>query len=406
MHDWRASKTVAKKLSPHASLLSVLVLALLATPTVNAESPHPDKQAEDNPLSAQTTPVTFTPAELFNRVSPSVVVVKATDKDGNVLATGSGVVVAHATDGFFTIATNCHVADTPGSDGLPFIAHGKTYGVSSITARDTAHDLCLLNGALNQRSATGDPIKANGKSVYLPAPPVARIARLRSLEIGERVYAIGAPQGLELSLSEGLVSGLRDDGGDTLIQTTAAISRGSSGGGLFDAQGQLVGITTMFLKDAQALNFAVPAELIASVPAQDAAAAAAREAAATAADAAAAGTAVQPRDRWWTFYRDDEREIAFDLKTVERENNKVIVWTRTRYAKPQRLTSGKAWIELIARNTFFCSDRRTSFDQEMARNAAGDVVHSHQLKSYEIEIESVVPDSIGEKQYEAACNEA
>jgi hypothetical protein len=82
--------------------------------------------------------------------------------------------------------------------------------------------------------------------------------------VGEPVYAVGAPQGLELSLSEGIVSQLRG-GPPPLIQTTVAISQGSSGGGLFNAEGELVGITTFYLKDSQNLNFAVPVEWIGEV---------------------------------------------------------------------------------------------------------------------------------------------
>jgi len=65
-----------------------------------------------------------------------------------------------------------------------------------------------------------------------------------------------------LTISEGLVSGVREADAQTWVQTTAPISPGSSGGGLFDTQGRLVGITTFLLKDKQNLNFAVPAESI------------------------------------------------------------------------------------------------------------------------------------------------
>ncbi len=82
--------------------------------------------------------------------------------------------------------------------------------------------------------------------------------------MGEPVYAVGAPQGLELSLSEGIVSQLRG-GPPPLIQTTVAISQGSSGGGLFNAEGELVGITTFYLKEGQSLNFALPVEWIGEV---------------------------------------------------------------------------------------------------------------------------------------------
>jgi S1-C subfamily serine protease len=80
--------------------------------------------------------------------------------------------------------------------------------------------------------------------------------------VGERVYAIGAPEGLELTISEGLVSGLREYENVRVIQTSAAISHGSSGGGLFDVNGRLIGITTFSLKEGQNLNFALPGEWI------------------------------------------------------------------------------------------------------------------------------------------------
>jgi S1-C subfamily serine protease len=83
--------------------------------------------------------------------------------------------------------------------------------------------------------------------------------------VGDPVYAVGAPQGLELSLSEGIISQLRGGGPHPIIQTTVAISPGSSGGGLFNAKGELVGITTFYLKDGQSLNFALPVEWIGEI---------------------------------------------------------------------------------------------------------------------------------------------
>ena len=97
----------------------------------------------------------------------------------------------------------------------------------------------------------------------LTATP-ARLGQASQLKVGEPVYAVGAPQGLELSLSEGIVSQLRG-GPPPIIQTTVAISQGSSGGGLFNAQGELVGITTFYLKEGQNLNFALPVEWIREV---------------------------------------------------------------------------------------------------------------------------------------------
>lgn len=85
-----------------------------------------------------------------------------------------------------------------------------------------------------------------------------------SLEVGEPAYTLGSPVGLELTLSNGIVSGQREEDGRSFVQTTAPISPGSSGGGLFDSRGNLLGITTLALVGRehlnQSLNFAIPAD--------------------------------------------------------------------------------------------------------------------------------------------------
>lgn len=87
--------------------------------------------------------------------------------------------------------------------------------------------------------------------------PKIDFANSSSKQIGEKVYAIGSPLGLENSISEGIVSGAREMNGIFLIQTTAPISPGNSGGGLFDSEGELLGITTFKLKGGENLNFAI-----------------------------------------------------------------------------------------------------------------------------------------------------
>ena len=96
--------------------------------------------------------------------------------------------------------------------------------------------------------------------------PVVVIGDTNHLKIGAQVYAIGAPQGLELTLTEGIISSLRKVEGGHYIQTTAAISPGSSGGGLFDEQGHLLGLTSFYIAESQSLNFAVPIEWIKELP--------------------------------------------------------------------------------------------------------------------------------------------
>ncbi len=99
----------------------------------------------------------------------------------------------------------------------------------------------------------------------LQATPIT-LGTAKKLTVGQRVYAIGAPKGLELTLSEGLVSSLHPYEGSLYIQTSAAISPGSSGGGLFDDQGRLIGITTFYLAEGQGLNFALPVDWISELP--------------------------------------------------------------------------------------------------------------------------------------------
>lgn len=78
------------------------------------------------------------------------------------------------------------------------------------------------------------------------------------LKAGQRVIAIGNPLGLERTVSDGLISGIRkDDAGVELIQTTVPISPGSSGGVLLNEQGTIIGITTSTFTAGQNINFAI-----------------------------------------------------------------------------------------------------------------------------------------------------
>lgn len=85
----------------------------------------------------------------------------------------------------------------------------------------------------------------------------------RNVHVGERVYAIGNPRGLEQSMSEGIVSGLRNEDGTSWIQHSAPISPGSSGGALISSRGDLLGINSWYGEESQNLNFAVPASTLA-----------------------------------------------------------------------------------------------------------------------------------------------
>jgi hypothetical protein len=91
------------------------------------------------------------------------------------------------------------------------------------------------------------------------ALPVCKPYSGNEVEVGERVFAIGSPLGLENSMAEGIISGKRELNGILYLQTTAPISHGSSGGALFDAKVRFIGVTTFKVVGGENLNFAVDA---------------------------------------------------------------------------------------------------------------------------------------------------
>lgn len=185
------------------------------------------------PRASAAGAVDLSPEQLYASASPSVVRVSSVKRDGTGSTLGSGVVL-----GTDTVITNCHVALT--GDTVE-VRDRERVMAAVVTVADEVYDLCKL--------------RVGG----LTAPAIALHAAT-PLKVGQRVYAIGSPQGLDLTLSEGLVSALREGPSGTYIQTTAPVSPGSSGGGLFDQQGKLIGIVTFQMRAGQNLNFAIPVE--------------------------------------------------------------------------------------------------------------------------------------------------
>ena len=179
-------------------------------------------------------------AAVFEKARKSVVVVRVFDSDGKQFAQGSGVITAEN-----EVTTNYHVVEK--AKRVEVSQEGEKKAIAAeVKSGDADRDLCLLS--------------ANGLT------DAAEIRDTKNLKIGEDVFAIGSPRKLEFSISNGIVSQLRAlKDGSPLIQTNAAISEGSSGGGLFDSNGKLVGITTSSYKKGQNLNFALPTEWIADV---------------------------------------------------------------------------------------------------------------------------------------------
>jgi serine protease Do len=170
---------------------------------------------------------------LFKTASPAVYAVLG---QATALATSQGSAVAVSSK---EAITNCHVVARSKTITL---ANATTRLRAEVIAADRKTDRCYL------RVLDGE------------LEPVPGFRDYASLLVGEAVFTIGSPEGLINTLGDGLLSGLRrSEDGVEYVQITAPVSPGSSGGGVFDDRGNLIGITTFTIRDAQNLNFAISA---------------------------------------------------------------------------------------------------------------------------------------------------
>src|SRR5438874_1664288 len=193
---------------------------------------------------ASAEPCTESFAEVYGKVSPTVVSIQATKinkaKPQRRFETvvGSGVVIER--DG--QILTNAHVVD--GATSLSVTLDSGTKATAKVVGLDSMLDLALL------RIETTDALAT------------ARLGDSSTLRVGDEVAAIGNPIGLEQTMTRGIVSGLNrllpGLAEQPMIQTDAPINPGNSGGPLVDRCGHVVGINTFISEDAQSIGFAIP----------------------------------------------------------------------------------------------------------------------------------------------------
>ena len=178
-------------------------------------------------------------AQVFEKVAPSVWAVRGLDAQKKPIEFGSAVVIAPG-----KVVTACHVLAR--AKAVELRRENQVYE-ARLESPDVERDLCILSVP------------------RLGAPP-ARLAAAPA-KIGQHVYVVHYPQDLGVTLGEGLISGLgSEDPKLPPIQTTAVLPPGSAGGGLFDDQGALVGVTTLIPRPSPAaarLQFALPASWIA-----------------------------------------------------------------------------------------------------------------------------------------------
>ncbi len=181
----------------------------------------------------------ISPQELFRSVEGKVFILEVLDSHGNKISAHTALLV----DGK-KIVTQCDLLE--GAESLRVRQEDKTYPASTLF-KDNARNLCILEAT---NSSGGLKLRETD-----PAP-------------GSRVYAVSNALALGISISEGVVSGIREANGESAIQFTAPIAPGSEGGGLFDEDGRLVGIINYRQRDGQNVNFAQPARWIREIEAR------------------------------------------------------------------------------------------------------------------------------------------
>ncbi len=186
--------------------------------------------------------------QIAKKAISSTVYLKKVNANGDVIGSGSGFIVAPN-----KIATNYHVIKGATSIHAKLVDQDEWYYVERIAATDELHDLAILT------------IRD------FPSIPLI-IGNSDKVEIGEHIYAVGNPQGfLEGTVSDGIISGIRGEGDYKLIQMSAPISPGSSGGPVLNKQGEVIGIAVgdysmrdpkLKINRSQNLNVAIPSNYL------------------------------------------------------------------------------------------------------------------------------------------------
>ena len=208
----------------------------LPQPDASIPAPAPTA-AVGSAASVPTPPIIIDPRELFRRSVGSVVLIRTFDENNTPLAIGSGFFVNADRE----LVTNAHVLE--GASRVEYVGSNNIpIPVTECWAINPDRDIAIL-------VATG---------------PVLHLAEHEPV-VGDRVFVIGNPEGLIQTLSDGLVSSLRQFAGASVIQITAPISPGSSGGPVLDTTGAVVGIASYSYREGQNLNLAIPASYVAQL---------------------------------------------------------------------------------------------------------------------------------------------
>ncbi len=258
-------------------------------------------------LFGVATPVTPQDSlpDLVRRIKPSAVAIETFDARGEKLSRGSGFFID-----VDRVVTNRHVIEGAFRAEVHSSA-GSIYPVKGVLAVDAEGDIAVLK-------------------VEAPANQVRPLPLDRtSPQEGESVVVIGNPFGLEGSVTNGIVSAVRDiPTFGRIIQITAPISPGSSGSPVVNMQGQVIGVATLQITGGQSINFAIPSERISQL----------QSASLRSLAELVVATGKNKRAKAVQFFRDGlsflskddcEKALPYFEKAVESEGNYAEAWAQT-----------------------------------------------------------------------------
>jgi S1-C subfamily serine protease len=209
-----------------------LALVILALASLSVLTNPSSVFGQTRPKSKPSAPKQLTPQQIAQLAMPSVVFVVTLDAKGQPLKSGSAFFVKP-----HTLVTNLHVVNGASQIRVSSITEDRTDARAILYYGDAQKDLAIL--------------KVDG----MDGTPL--VLTIDAHNIGDRVFAVGNPKGLEGTFSEGIISGFRRDENVNLIQLTAPISPGSSGGPVLDDYGKVIGVAAAAIEGGQNLNFAI-----------------------------------------------------------------------------------------------------------------------------------------------------
>lgn len=191
-------------------------------------------------IAEECAPKTLSAEEVYARCAPAVFYIEVADAKGQAIGSGSGFFIA--SEGI--AVTNYHVIEGANSATITTSDTQKTYNVKGVLDYSVKEDWAVLQ------------IDGYGFNSL-------RMVEDDSVTGGQTVYAIGSPLGLQNTITQGIISNVnRTENGVRYLQTSAAISSGSSGGALINEYGHVVGITSASYVDGQNLNLALPISVV------------------------------------------------------------------------------------------------------------------------------------------------